>query len=451
LDLPITGQPEQVVSDAPAPRFVALLGDDYVGMKPTMHVQPGDRVQRGQLIFEDKKIEGVRFTAPGGGTVVDVYRGDRRRFEALVIELDEAERKDPGKAPCVTFEAYSGKEPQVLGRQGVQDLLLESGLWTALRARPFDRTANPADNPHSVVINAMDSNPLAPNPSVVLEGRGEDFARGVAAVAQLTEGTTYVCKAPATVLEGLGTIDRVQVEEFAGPHPAGTSGYQIHVLDPVDRQKVVWYLGYQDVLAIGRLFATGRLDVERVVAVAGPPVKSPRLLRTRLGADTATLTAGEIPPEGEYRVITGSVLSGRRAEGENFGYLGRFHNQISVLEEDRERRMLGWLAPGADKFSVVRAFVSSLFPSKKYDFTTSTNGSPRAIVPIGMYEQVMPMDILPTFLLRALMVGDLERAEELGALELAEEDLALCTFVCPGKNDYGPALRRVLTTLEKEG
>jgi Na+-transporting NADH:ubiquinone oxidoreductase subunit A len=351
----------------------------------------------------------------------------------------------------VTFEAYSGKEPQVLGRQGVQDLLLESGLWTALRARPFDRTANPADNPHSVVINAMDSNPLAPNPSVVLEGRGEDFARGVAAVAQLTEGTTYVCKAPATVLEGLGTIDRVQVEEFAGPHPAGTSGYQIHVLDPVDRQKVVWYLGYQDVLAIGRLFATGRLDVERVVAVAGPPVKSPRLLRTRLGADTATLTAGEIPPEGEYRVITGSVLSGRRAEGENFGYLGRFHNQISVLEEDRERRMLGWLAPGADKFSVVRAFVSSLFPSKKYDFTTSTNGSPRAIVPIGMYEQVMPMDILPTFLLRALMVGDLERAEELGALELAEEDLALCTFVCPGKNDYGPALRRVLTTLEKEG
>lgn len=227
-------------------------------------------------------------------------------------------------------------------------------------------------------------------------------------------------------------------------------GFHIHLLDPVDRNKLVWHLNYQDVAAIGKLFASGELDVERIVSLAGPSVKRPRLLRTRLGTSTRDLVEGELL-EGEKRIISGSVLSGRAASGEIFGYLGRYHHQISVLAENRQREFVGWLRPGLNRFSTINTFLSKFLPGKKFPFTTSTNGSDRAIVPIGMYERVMPIDILPTFLLHALLVGDVERAEELGCLELDEEDLALCTFVCPGKADYGPLLRQILTIIEKEG
>jgi len=211
-------------------------------------------------------------------------------------------------------------------------------------------------------------------------------------------------------------------------------------------------VGYQDVAAIGKLFAGGELDVERVISIAGPPVSEPRLVRTRLGAATGDVTAGELAEgAGEVRLISGSVFSGRAAQGEVHGFLGRYHQQISVLEEGRERELLGWLMPGADKYSTLRLFVSKLMPGKRFSFTTSTQGSHRAIIPLGLYEQVFPIDILPTFLLKSIVVGDLERAEELGVLELAEEDLALCSFVDPGKHDFGVHLRDVLTTLEKEG
>jgi len=198
------------------------------------------------------------------------------------------------------------------------------------------------------------------------------------------------------------------------------------------------------------LFASGKLDVERVISLAGPSVQSPRLLRTRFGASTDDIVNGELKP-GEHRVISGSVLSGRKAMGDVFGYLGRYHNQIAVLREGREREFLGWMAPGFSKFSIIPVYFSKLLKGKKFEFTTSTNGSPRAMVPIGMYEQVMPMDIVPTFLLRSLLIGDVEEAEKLGVLELDEEDLALCTFVCPGKHDFGVRLREMLNQIDKEG
>jgi Na+-transporting NADH:ubiquinone oxidoreductase subunit A len=447
LTLPITGQPRQEIEDAPPPRRVALLGEDYIGMKPTMHVAEGDTVQRGQLVFEDKKIPGVRFTAPGSGKVVAVNRGDRRRFLSLVIELDEDEKA--GKGSTVKFESFTGKEVGQLDREQVKTLLLESGLWTALRRRPFSRTAFPEETPDAIFVTAMDSNPLAPSPEVILAGQEEDFQRGVEAVAKLTEGATYVCCAPGAnipVPAGAG----IQREDFAGPHPAGTVGVHIHTLAPVDRKRVVWHLGYQDAVAIGHLFRTGELAVGRVVAVAGPAATDPRLLRTRLGASVDELVAGEVK-DGEIRFVSGPVFSGTKAQGDELGYLGRFHNQISLLEEGRNRDFLAWMGPGTNLFSVTSAFLSKLIPGKKFAFTTNTNGSPRAIVPIGLYEQVMPMDLMPTFLLKALVMEDLERAEELGCLELDEEDLALCTFVCPGKTEYGPYLRKVLTTMEKEG
>lgn len=447
LSLPIEGEPQQRIEDARPPGRVALIATDYHGMKPTMHVQVGDNVRRGQLLFEDKKTPGVRFTAIGGGKVVAINRGARRALQSVVIELDADERVS--KAETVRFAADTSKHPAELSGDQVKELLLESGLWTALRGRPFSRVADPATRPSSIFVTAMDSHPLAPDAAAVLAGNEESFERGVVALSKLTEGNVYVCSAPGHK-PPVPPVSRIRVEEFAGPHPAGTAGVHIHLLDPVDRKKRVWYVGLQDAVAMGKLFHRGELDVSRVVSLAGPPVANPRLLRTRLGASTDDLAKGETA-EVETRLISGSVLSGRTAQGEVLGFLGRYHQQLSVLAEDREREFLGWMAPGSGKFSVTRSFLSGFLPGKKYPFTTSTNGSDRAIVPIGVYERVFPMDIMPSFLLRALAMGDLEQAEALGALELDEEDLALLSFVCPSKSDFGVHLRDVLTTIEKEG
>ncbi len=451
LDLPISGHPQPVLEDAQPVRRVALLGPDYVGMKPTMHVRQGDVVKRGQLVFEDKKMPGVLFTAPGAGKVTELNRGARRVFQSLVIELNENERRGTlSDEDHVEFENFTKKPPASLSTEEVRNLLIESGLWTSLRARPFSRVADPETTPHSLFITAMDTNPLTIVPDTVLKGNEEAFADGVRCVARLTEGKVFLCKKAGSAFNAPPDVEQVQVEEFDGVHPAGTVGLHIHKLDPVFRDKMVWHLNYQDVIAIGKLFKTGRLDVERQISLAGPTVYHPRWLRTRMGASLDDLLKGQLK-EGDNRVISGSVLSGRKSDpGGVFGYLGRYHLQVSALREGRDREFLGWAMPGMNKFSVISTFVSSLFRSKKYDFDTNTQGSPRAIIPIGMYEKVMPMDIVPTYLLRSLVMGDIERLEQLGILELDEEDLALCTFVCSGKINYGPLLRENLNEIMKE-
>ena len=460
LSLPIVGAPEQTLADAAASATVAVSAADYPGMKPAMHVGPGDGVQRGQLLFEDRKQPGVRFTSPAAGTVAAVNRGAKRALISVVVRADPSDRAGSGGA-AVGFASYTGRHPSALSREEVQALLVESGDWAALRARPFGRTAAPGSVPKSIFVTAMNTEPFAPDADRIVEGRTGDLERGLAALSRLTDGPVFLCRAPGT-LQGVEASEPVRVEEFAGPHPAGAAGMHIHTLDPVDRNKLVWQIGLQDTLAIGRLFATGEPDVQRIVALAGPPARRPRLLRTRLGASLADLTRGEVGtgaevvPDTAVRVVTGSPLAGRTAIGQDapaelHGYLGRFHDTVSVLEDDRERRFLGWLAPGFGAFSRARAFASSLLPRKSFAMTTTTHGSPRAIVPIGLYESVFPWDLQPTFLLKSLVAGDIERAEELGCLELLEEDLALCTFVCPGKTEYGPYLRDALELIEKEG
>ena len=450
LDLPITGAPEQVIESAKTSTRVALVAADYVGMRPSLFVQVGDMVQRGQVLFEDKKIPGVLNTAPGAGRVAAINRGAKRALQTVVVELNENERNGaPAEEDFASFERYTGKDLALLDSAQVEALLVESGLWTAFRTRPFSRTPAPGTRPHSIFVTAMDSNPLAPSMDVIAEGRDEDLNMGLLAVAKVTDGRVYFCKAAGSKITP-STNSSAITEEFAGPHPSGLPGLHIHLLDAVSREKTVWHIGLQDVLAIGVLFRTGKLDVDGVISLAGPGVKHPRLLRTRMGASLDELVGGELK-DGEQRLVSGSVLSGRIAMGEVLGYLGRFHNQVSVLHEGREREFLGWMAPGADKFSISSLFLSKLMPGKEFDLTTTTHGSPRAIVPIGLYERIMPMDILPTFLLRSLIAGDLDRSEELGCLELDEEDLALCTFVASGKTEYGPILRNILTTIEKEG
>ena len=443
LDLPIAGDPQQVVSPAAKVRHVALLGADYLGMKPKMEAKVGDRVKRGQLLFEDRKTPGVRFTAPAAGTVLDIKRGEKRAFLALVIAVDDSDEQ-------VQFAAHTGAPVEQLGVDQVKALLLESGLWTALRRRPFSRVPGPEEAPRAIFITAVDTNPHAPDVGVVLKGREADFKRGLIALSKLAP-KLYLCKSHKLQLDVAG-VAGLQVEDFEGVHPAGNVGTHIHMLEPVGADRVVWHIGYQDVAAIGVLFATGKLDVTRVVALAGPVVQRPRLLQTVLGASIDELVAGELAP-GENRVISGSVLSGRKAAGDIDGFLGRYHVQIAALQEGRHRELLGWLAPGAGKFTTIPVYLGwlgKLF-GKKFNMTTTTNGSPRAMVPIGMYERVMPLDIHPTFLLRSLLVGDTDRAVQLGALELDEEDLALCTFVDPGKADFGVVLRKNLSEIEREG
>ena len=448
LRLPISGSPARDVERPRSSRHVALLADDYLGLRPAMQVSVGDDVRRGQVLFEDKKQPGVRYTSPAAGTVRGIHRGDRRALRSVVIEMSSAEMA--GRSPAESaFRSFSGRHPTGLTSDEVVELLTESGLWTALRERPFGHVATPGTRPHSVFVTAVDTNPLAPPLDVVMQGTSGPFELGLTVLTRLTDGQVYVCTGPEAPIP-IPALDRVHHEQFSGPHPSGTPGFHIHRLDPVDRQKTVWYVGVQDVVAVGRLFETGSLDVKRIVSLGGPPVQRPRLLETRLGASLDELLTGELT-DVETRQISGSVLSGRTASGEVEGYLGRYHQQISVLREERDREFLGWLGPGFNKYSVIPTFVSRLLPGRSIPFTTTSNGSRRAIVPIGMFEKVLPFDILPTPLLRSLLMRDVERAEELGCLELDEEDVAVCSFVCSGKNDYGPLLRDVLNTIEREG
>ena len=453
LDLPIAGAPVQRVAETKLPASLGLVGSDYLGLKPSLLVAEGEHVERGQALIADRSREGVLFTAPMPGTITAITRGDRRAFISLELALDtdrtDTGRTDAGSTQERTFTTFSQAQLASATRTGVAANLLASGLWTALRTRPFDKIPSPASAPHSIFVNAMDTNPLAADVDVVCAGREDAFAHGVLVLSRLTDGAVYVCRSPRSKAARVSGIDRVSEQEFDGPHPAGLVGTHIHFLDPVGPNKTVWHLNYQDVLAIGELFATGRLDPWRVIALAGPQVTAPRLLRSCLGASIEDLTRGELA-QGENRAVSGSALHGAEC-GVHTAYLGRYATQVTVLREGRERKLLGYLQPGTDLHSVSNMVAGAFRRGARHAFTTSTNGSARAMVPIGSYEAVMPLDIHPTYLLRYLIVGDTERAAQLGALELGEEDLALCTYVCPGKYEYGPILRDVLTRIEVEG
>lgn len=438
LDLPISGSPEQSISEGRTVRSVALVGFDYVGMKPTMAIAAGDRVKKGQLLFTDKKTPGVRYTAPASGTIAAVNRGEKRILQSVVIDVAENGNEDGDEEE--TFTAYKTAELAGLTAEQVQENLNESGLWTALRTRPFSKVPELGSRPNSLFVTAIDTNPLAANPEVVVDEHKDTFEMGITILGKMSGGKIFLCKAPgARIPAGIATA-----EEFDGPHPAGLAGTHIHHLDPVSATKTVWTIGYQDVIAVGKLFATGKLFTDRVVALAGPQAEKPRLVRTRLGASTDELMAGEMKA-GTNRVISGSVFGGRTAEGA-FAFLGRYHNQVSVLENSDERLFLGWANPTVKRHSVLKV----LLGRGKLDFTTTTNGGERAMIPVGQYEKVMPLDILATQLLRAIIVGDTEAAQKLGALELDEEDLSLCSYVCAGKYEYGPILRDNLTSIEVE-
>lgn len=435
LNIPISGHATGEVKELRT-RQVAVLGPDYLGMKPTMMVQEGDAVKRGQKLFEDKKNPGVFFTAPIAGKVVAVNRGEKRRLLSVVIERSADEAIDfavPNLDDCT--------------REDIVGLLVDSGLWTSLRTRPYSKTPAIDSEPNSIFVTAIDTNPLAIDPVQVIKTEPKAFETGLQVISRLTQGTTYLCTA-ADGLPDINTGDQVRQVAFGGVHPAGLVGTHIHMLDPVNGAKTVWHLNYQDVMAIGRLMMTGQLDLTRTVGITGPAAASPQMLKTDMGAAFDELLAEQAVDDSK-RVINGNVLNGAFVI-DGTGFLGKFAMQVAILEEGTHKEFIGWLLPGTKKFSVTNAFIGGI-TKRLQKLTTSSGGSPRSMVPIGVYERVMPLDILPTLLLKAIIMKDTDAAQELGVLELDEEDLALCTFVCPSKYEFGAILRENLEKIEREG
>jgi Na+-transporting NADH:ubiquinone oxidoreductase subunit A len=443
LDLPITGQPKEELDLSKKTKSVAVVGFDYIGMKPSMEVKEGDTVKVGQKLFECKKNDGLIFTAPAAGKVTQINRGQKRVFQSLVIELSESQ-------DSVSFSNHKSGGASSYTNEEVRALLVESGEWKHLRQRPFEKVADVGGEASSVFVTAIDTNPLAPNPAFIIKQFEKEFKEGLIALSKLPKGKTYLCIEKGADIEAK-SLSEVETVTFSGVHPAGNPGTHIHFIDPVNLMKKVWHIGYQDVIAIGHLILTGELMTDKVISLAGPIAKNPRYLKVKRGANLSDLVHGEIKDGFTPRVISGSVFNGRKSDQGPFDFLGNYSNQVSLIEEDTKRELLGWHSPGFNKFSIKGIYVSALNPKKKFDFTSTTNGSKRAMVPIESFEKVMPLDILPTQLLRALEARDTDSAIDLGALELAEEDLALCTFAAPGKVDFPRVLRENLTEIEREG
>ena len=443
LNIPINGEPTEDINVSKNCRSVAILGDDYVGMKPTMLVEEGEEVKLGQPLFEDKKNPGVIFTSPAGGKVESINRGERRALQSVVIEISKTEQS-------VEFNSYSDTEISQVSTEEIRKQLIDSGMWASFRTRPYSKIPNINSLPANLFISALDTQPLSPNPEFIINLKIEDFNFGLKVLRKLLDCPIHISFGDNSSLP-INEDDNINLHTFSGPHPAGLVGTQMHFISPASLSNINWSLGYQDVIAIGELFKTGQINVQRIISIAGPQVINPSYFQTRLGACTDEITAGELTQR-ENRIISGSVISGREAIGP-YAYLGRYHNQISVVAEPntKDREFMNWLTPGPRKFSKIPLFLSSLFPNKIFKFKALMNGSDRPIVPIGVYEEVLPLKVLPAMLLRNVVLMDTEKIQALGGLELDEEDLSLCSFVCPGKYDFGSLLRAGLTKIELEG
>jgi Na+-transporting NADH:ubiquinone oxidoreductase subunit A len=404
---------------------------------------PEQAVYPGQPLFEDKYDPAVCYSSPGRGHVVAINRGARRALDSVVVRIEE------NGAEGASFKPLSLDEIRTINGDQAAIRLQQSGLWTAFRTRPFSRVPLSGTRPNSLFVTAIDTRPLAANPAVVIAKEQAAFIAGLQVLTSLTDGTVFLCTKPQSPFEN-PDIDGVRHVSFSGPHPAGLAGTHIHFLDPVDMGHVAWHIGYQDVIAIGFLFISGAISTGRVVALGGDGVGQPRLVSTRLGASTGELLEGSLLNARECRVVSGSVLDGRTAVN-NLAFLGRYHQQVSVIHEGGKRRLLGWAGLFPRRYTATASLIRKKRPKQKWAFTTSQNGRFTGMIPLRAFEKLTPLDILPSLLFRALMVRDTDQAQALGCLELDEEDLALCSFVCPAKYDYGTVLRVNLDQIEKEG
>lgn len=452
LDLPIGGKavpPSSRSVDSIPVSQIGVNGYDSIGLKPKLLVSEGDRVLKGQPIFIHKTHPDIAFTATKSGKVAQITRGQKRFLENVIIDIDE---KNPDNLfkDALPKKAFSLSEIESLKRNDLIKIMLSSGLWPSLRVRPLSKPPSPTSEIASIFVTAADSEPLAPDPKYAIKNYHNEFEAGVVALSVLAPNI-HVCVANEYL--DLPNVDDKCVKQyvFNGPHPSGLVGTHIHFIDPVDSNYSVWHIGYQEVISLGKLLLEQELFVERIISLAGPAALNPRIVSVPVGANIKDIAENESPSSRKIRAISGSMLSGQGLTRLR-AFMSRFHNQITLLYNDPHRDFMGWIVPSTKRYSNARVHLSSLFGKKdNLDFSTNTNGSPRAMVPFGLFESVVPLDVLPTQLLRSLLVLDTDMAQQLGCLELDEEDLALCSYCCFSKYEYGVALRETLTKIEKEG
>ena len=438
LNIPILGIPDQVIYDNKIPKSVAVLGPDFNGLKPKMLVSEGDKVKRGTPLFCHKDAPEILYVSPCKGEVKVINRGEKRVLLSVVIDVESIDDKG-----IAITKAHSKEKSQ---EQFIKKCLFDSGLWTSFLTRPYSKVPSSDSVPSSIFITAMDTEPLCPDADLIINQDLKAFEEGVNKISLLTKGNVFICKKNTSQLEVKG----FDTHKFSGPHPAGLAGTHMHFLDAPSSSRTVWSIGYQDVIAIGKLFLTGFIDINRVISIAGPYALKPRLVKTILGASLDDILEGEFNKNEDCRIISGSILSGFHAV-DDLAFLGKYSRQITIIKEDLEKHFFGWIKPQPNKFSVMPVLLSAFGFFKLFNLTSNLNGGRRAMVPTGVFETLMPQDFLPTQMLRALLVMDTDVAQSLGALELDEEDLALCTFACPAKYEYGSALRDSLQKIEKEG
>lgn len=438
FDIKLSGRAARVIKGEVTSDQYGVKPPDFPGLTPKLSVKPGDRIKAGTALFSDKKRPEVRFTSPVSGTVKEVVRGDQRRILEVVVERSGNEYEDFGKADVAK-----------LRREEIIEKMLQSGLWSVVRQRPYHIVADPAGKPKSVFVSGFDTAPLAPDLNFIMDNSPAHlFQTGLNALTKLTDGKVHlVLNGDTTPSAILQNASGVEISYFSGPHPSGNVGVHIHHLDPVNKGEVVWYVNLQDVIAIGRLFEEGRYHPERFVAIAGPEVIDPGYYKVLSGIAVKKLAENNVR-EGEMRYISGNVLTGTNT-GIN-GYLGFYDSLLTVLPEGRYHEFFGWAKPGINKFSFSRTFLSSLFRKNEYRLDTNMHGGHRAFVITGLYEKVVPMDILPMQLFKAILAGDIDAMENLGIYEVAEEDFALCEFICPSKTEIQTIIRQGIDMMIRE-
>ncbi len=441
LNIPLQGEAEKILNSAPRSAKYSVCPPDFHGLTPKMLVKEGEKVKAGTPLFFDKYNEKIIFTSPVSGTFSDLVRGEKRRILRIAIDAD----------PIDEYEDLGAADPANLSREQIIEKLLASGLWPSIRQRPYSVIANPADKPKAVFISAFDSAPLAPDLDFIVNGQENEFQTGLNAIAKLTQGKVHLgINAGSTTNKAFTQAKGVQVNSFTGPHPAGNVGVQIHHVDPINKGDIVWYLDVQQVIMIGRLFEKGIYDASKIVALAGSEVLNPRYYKVINGARISDIVQDNVrkTPQLTVRYISGNVLTGTKVSHSD--YLRFYDNLVTIIPEGDEPEVLGWITPNFDKFSISRSFPAFLMPWKKYRHDTNVRSGERPFVITGVYEKVLPMDIMPMQLLKSIMINDIDMMEKLGIYEVAPEDFALCEYVCPSKIEIQDTIREGLDLMRRE-
>ena len=436
LNIKLKGSAKAELETIPVPATIALKPTDFPGLTPKLMAKTDTMVKTGDALFFDKYHPEIIVTAPLGGKVVSVNRGERRKILEIVIETD-------ANAGSVEFIKA---DPNSLSGDEIKDQLLKSGMWPFIKRRPYGVIASPNEKPISIYISTFDTAPLAPDYNFILKGQMGSFQTGINALAKLTSGKVYLGLNPDSTF---ADVKNVVVNKFEGPHPAGNVGIQIHNTNPINKGDVVWTVNVQDVLFIGRLFETGKVDFTKIIALTGSEVENPKYYKTVLGTPVAVLTDKKLKKaDYKQRIISGNVLTGSRVKIQS--YVGYYDSQVTVIPEGDNYEFLGWAKPRLDKFSFSKSYFSWLSSAKSYVADANLNGEERAFVVTGQYEKVVPMDILPVHLIKAIIADDIDKMEQLGIYEIIEEDLALCEFICTSKIEVQKIIRDGINLMIKE-